>query len=698
MGRRACFAVDKAFCWCDMVKVAYVNFTGGEVSPSLSSRYDMAKYKTSCRHLENFTPDLHGPLRRRPGTRFLEDLGGPAFLLPFEFSADPTQNYVIVVQEGRIRVAHRYGFVRKEDGTPVELEAPYEARQFYDISYAQSGDIVYLAHRDHQLRKIERYGATDWRLSVVSVVPEIQKPAVITVNFSSGGNFSLRYKVSAVDDKGQMSSPAYGAQPNGKHPSDWVIGDYAVISWSAVEGAKSYNIYREDAGIYGLIGVSEVPSFRDDRYLADANNTPREHDDPFVEGNNPSIVSFHQQRLILAAPALQPQTWFASRTGSYEDFSKSKPLQDDDALEFTLASGRIDAIQWVAPFGDLLLGTSGGEYKAIGADQGVITPTSINVREQSYWGSARLQPLIIGSSILHAQRQGSRVRDLTYSLERDGYAGNDLSVLAPHLFDGYMIKQWDYQISPGSNVYAIRNDGVMLCLTYLKEHDIWGWSRVVTQGNFISVCSTAGEQEDTLYCVVSRQIQGETKYFLELFAERWRERNGIENAYFVDCGLSSVGQKDTMTFSGLDHLEGCFVDVLADGSPLPPQKVINGTITLPMPASVVHAGLSYMSAVCPQTPEAETQGGATLGSSRSYGKSILNISESVGGSYGPNLDSLYDLPFTPDNYGEAIQPVTASIEFTPDCGYDQTGKFWIVQNKPLPFTIEALTMNVDIQG
>jgi hypothetical protein len=347
-----------------------------------------------------------------------------------------------------------------------------------------------------------------------------------------------------------------------------------------VAGAVEYNVYRQSAGVYGLVGVADTTSFRDDNYAPDAGDTPSERQNPFVQGNNPGTVCFHQQRLILGSPALEPQKWYSSRTGNYEEFSKSKPLKDDDMLEFSIASGRIDRIQWVASFGDLLIGTSGSEYKAIGADQGVVTPSSINVREQSYWGSIKIRPLIIGNSVLHVQRQGSRVRDLFYSLERDGYAGSDLSVMASHLFDDYMIRQWEYQQSPGSTVWAVRSDGVMLALVYMKEHDIWGWTRVTTEGSYLSVACTAGYKQDDLYVVVEREVQGEKRWYLEMFQSRWNYlHDGIQDAFYVDAGLSYAGEP-TNVVSGLDHLEGRTVSVLADPSPPPrtalPEQLVLG--------------------------------------------------------------------------------------------------------------------------
>lgn len=704
------------------MKIVYKNFSGGEISGSLAARYDLEKFSSSCRHLENFIPELHGPLSRRMGSYFLEDLGAPAVLLPFEFSSDPAQNYVLVVQAGKIRVAQKNGFVLK-NGVPVQVAAPYTVEQLYDISMAQSGDVVYLAHSAHALLRIERHGHTDWRVSPVNMMPDIAQPAWVTVGFSSSGDYPLHYKIAAVNSKGEISVATTGMQPNAKHPSDWVQGDYATITWAAVPGAESYNVYRQQAGVYGLIGVSTVTSFRDDKYAADSLDTPSEPQNPFVEGNNPSVVCFHQQRLVLGAPALEPQKWYCSRTGSYEDFARSRPLKDDDALEFTIASGRIDRIQWVASFGDLLIGTAGSEYKAIGADQGAITPSSLNVREQSYWGSVKLKPLIIGNSVLHVQRQGSRVRDLFYSLERDGYAGNDLSVLASHLFDNYLIRQWDYQQAQGSTVWAVRDDGIMLVLTYLKEHNIWGWSRITTEGKYLSVACTAGYLQDDLYTVVEREVNGGRKWFLERFMPRWNagedslkdrvleaakapvngheaEHGRIRYAFYVDCGLSYENPDYPISHvGGLDHLEGCRVAVLADGSPEPEQTVKDGKVVLSRPARVIHVGLPYTSIMCPQTPEADNpNSGGTLGRVRSYGQCSLNVLGSVTGQYGPAPGELYDIPSRPDFYDMPVPPDTGFVTFTPNCNFRPEGLIWFAQDKPLPFTIAAMVLDVDMHG
>lgn len=688
------------------VKIPFNSFAAGEISDSLSARYELQKFKSACKALQNFIVELHGDARRRPGTYFLEDLGGDAVLLPFSFSSDPSQNYVLVFSNLKIRIANQTGFL-KSAGVPIEIVSPYTTSQLTGISWAQSGDVVYLAHKSHALRKLTRAAALSWNLTTVSVDPTIAAPTGGAGTFTAGplaagqvaapATQTVRYKLASVDAKGQVSLGSSAISvTSARETPDWIQGDSITLTWSAATGAVEYQVFRESGGYYGLVGVSDGTSFRDVKYAAETTKTPLEANNPFSGNNHPGLVAFHEQRLVLAGAALKPQTFYASQVGNFEGFAKSKPLKDDDPYEYTIASGSIDAINWVSSFGELLLGTGGAEYKASGGNE-TITPSNVQIKQQSYWGSAQLPPLIIGNSILHVQRQGSKVRDLFYSLEKDGYAGNDLSVLTPHLFDGRSIRQWSYQQAPGSVVWAVRDDGVLLGLTYLKEHEIWAWHRHVTAGEFRSVCALSGALEDQTFFVVKRTVGGQSKYYLELMQTKWTEDLGIDLAFFVDCGLSYYGPPAT-TISGLGHLEGKAVAVLADGSPVEGMVVGGGTILLPYAAQTVHVGLPYSSQLAPMPQEMDMRDGTSLGRLRTYGKSRIRVLETVGGRYGADLDNLFDFAYVPEDWSEAVPPFSGDLEFTPDGPLGAQSTVWIVQDRPLPMTVIALVLEVDLEG
>lgn len=694
-----------------MPRVAFRNFTGGEVTPTLSARYDLQKFGSFLQCCENFIPNLHGDIERRPGMRFIADLGGKSVLIPFQFNTEPENNYVLIFREGSITVASADGLL-----AGVSIESPYALDDVYALSTAQAGDIVYLAHKNYALRKLTRSGAApdyEWALEEVALNQSIAAPAAPTVTFvrdngddSAPLNYTLRYVVTAVDGDGVESVASAVGETTGKYPTDWVVGNHVDLTWTAVEGAEEYNVYRESAGYYGFIGVSRSTSFQDQNFEPDTATTPKEDWDPFEDGNNPATVAFHQQRLVLGGTKDDPASFFMSRTGDFENFRKSRPLQDDDPVEYMLASGSIDEIRWMASFGDLLIGTSGAEYKATSGGA-AITSSDVQISVQSYWGSSGLAPLIIGQSVMHCQRSGSHVRDLYYSWESDGYAGNDLSLLAPQLVESHHIMQWAFQQSPGSNIWAVRDDGVLLCLTYMKEQNVYGWSRHVTQGKVLSVAVISGSQEDVVMLVVEREVGGAKKYFLERLAGRFRDTDGIEEAFYVDGGLTSRRETAAEMMTGLGHLEGADVVALADGSPVEGLKVADGAVTLPYAAKVVTVGLNYVSALSPLPLETDTQQGATLGKRRAYGKCVLRLYRSVGGKYaatepGDLFDvagwkgrTAYDLPFLPEKYGEACQPFSGNIEISLPSGQDTDTSLWLMQDRPMPFRVVAIMADVD---
>ncbi len=690
------------------MRVALTNFTGGEIAPSLAARYDLSRYKNSVQCMENFLPNVHGNVERRPGTKFVANLGSgvenDAVLFPFSFSVEAAQNFVLIMSEHKLRIAQFDNLI-----TGVEIATPYTAQDILNISFAQVGDIVYLAHSNYPLHKITRSGQGPnytWAIHAVHLNSSLPAPTITSVGFhylpdwgqpATPLSHNIQYRVVAVDASGRQSLPSNHGSVLGKHPSDWVLGEYAYLAWNQVPGAVEYNVYRQEAGYYGFIGVSTTTSFGDNNYEADIADTPQLEWNPFVGNNHPGVVAFHHQRMVLAATRQSPQAFYMSRVGDFENFRKSAPLKEDDPVEYHIASGNIDTITWAASFGDLLIGTSGSEYKVSG-DGGIISNTNVNISAQSYWGSSNLFPMIIGNSVLHVQRHGSRVRDLFYSLEKDGYAGNDLSIMAPHLFDGYSLRQWAFQQTPYSTVWVVRDDGVLLALTYMKEHDIWGWSRHYTQGKVRSLTSLSGHDSDVIYMVVEREINGQSAYYLEKLTPRWTAAQGIANAFFVDAGSSYISENPTQDITGLEHLEGCTVSILADGSPIESLVVKNGSVSIPYAAKAIHVGIGFNSIISPLPVEGDLQTGTTLNQQRGYGQCSVRMHDSVGGKYGPSKDELYDFPFLPSAWGEAVDPFSGHVDFIPGGGQGSDTSLYIVQDRALPFTMSAIVINVDISG
>jgi regulation of enolase protein 1 (concanavalin A-like superfamily) len=185
----------------------------------------------------------------------------------------------------------------------------------------------------------------------------------------------------------------------------------------------------------------------------------------------------------------------------------------------------------------MIIGTAGTEWK-MSAHSATITASSVDIKVQSHWGTSFICPMVVGDGVLFVQYGSKIIRDLQYSLEADGYRGNDLTIFAPHLFEDYTVACWSYQRSPNNIVWVIRSDGKLLGLTYLKEHDVWGWHLHETDGEYETLATVPdGNGNDVTYTIVKRTIGGVTARYVERFVERL-EDSDLDNAFFVDSGLS----------------------------------------------------------------------------------------------------------------------------------------------------------------
>ena len=271
-----------------------------------------------------------------------------------------------------------------------------------------------------------------------------------------------------------------------------------------------------------------------------------------ISGAYPSTVGYFQQRKVYANTNNEPEKVWAGKSGAFKNFTISSPLQDDDAVTFTIAGRAVHEVRYLFDLGEFVILTAGGEWVAQGDANGVLVPTSPNLKQQGYNGAAEVIPVIIGNTLLYVQARGTVVRDLRFDFTSNGYTGRDLTVFAPHLFEGYTILAMDYAQVPHSIVWAVRSDGTLIGLTYLREHEIWGWHRHDTDGTFEDVCVVPEGEEDAVYVLVKRTINGVTKRYQERFASR-RVSDVTVDATFMDSFLSYDGRNTgatTMTLTG----------------------------------------------------------------------------------------------------------------------------------------------------
>lgn len=332
-------------------------------------------------------------------------------------------------------------------------------------------------------------------------------------------------------------------------------------------------------------------------------------------GNWPGAVTFHQQRLWMGGTTEEPQKLWASKTGRFEDFTTG--TDEADALALSLVSEQVNAIQWMISQKKLLIGTAGGEWVLHGGGSDAITNKSVQAERNSNYGTASVRPFISGVSALHVSADGRRLRDLRFDVVEDSFLSSDISLVAEHLTRPGIEEIVDCQ-NPDSIIYCrIRGGGFCGC-TYMRSQEVIGWHRHETDGELLSLCCIPAEGFTETWAAVRRtrfSPSGERRGILciERFKAPWDGEDTNEpGCWYVDSGLLYEGAAAT-EISGLDHLEGRTVTILADGAAHPDRVVKNGRFTLAAPAQRVLAGLGYAWALSPMRLEGLSARGTMQG-------------------------------------------------------------------------------------
>ena len=755
------------------------SFSGGELAPSLHARVDLAKYATGLKTCRNFFVQAHGGVANRSGTKYVCETANSAKttrLIPFEFNTE--QTYILEFGHQTMRVIKDGGQVLSS-GSPVSITTPYSDTELADLNFTQSADVMTICHPSYPVKEVKRTSHTAWTITSVSFGTSMSAPGSVSStrqNYdASDPGTSYSYVVTAVKTDTADESVASSATSITNNNLSSTITN--TVSWGAVSGANSYNIYKSIGGIYGFVGRSTGTTFKDDNIEPDPNDTPATARTIFnTTDEYPATVAYYQQRLVFGQTNNDPQKVFMSQTGNYHNFNIAEPLRDDDAVTFTIAASQVNEVRHLVPLSDMIVLTSGGEW-LMTANDGVITPSSIQLKPQGYRGSADAPPIVIGNTIIYLQSKGSIIRDLAFALESDSYTGNDLTVLASHLFAGKTVKEWAYAQAPHSIVWVVLSDGTLAALTYMREHEVWGWSRHDTDGTFESVCTIAEGEEDATYFVVKRTINGATKRYIERL--NTRVFTEVADAFFVDSGLSYDGthtgstsmtlsggsdwtHSETLTLtasastfvsgdvgntfvltigtetlvctvqaytsatavsvkagrdvpsafrsvattswtkgvdeiSGLTHLEGKTVAILADGNVEAQQTVASGAITISNPASKIHIGLPIQADV--QTLNLELGQPTQQGKKKSISEVTLRVEESRGGKIGYDSDHLTEFKQRAyEPYGTATSLKTGDISVTMPSTWASEGSIFFRQDDPLPMTLLAVIPEVSVGG
>lgn len=533
-------------------------FSGGEMSPEMFGRIDDVKYQTGAAKLRNFIATPQGPAENRPGFSFVREVKNSANktrLIPFTYST--TQTMVIELGAGYIRF-HTQGGTLLSGGSPYEISNSYAQADLFDIHYVQSADILTLVHPNYPPAELRRLGATNWTLTNINFAAPIAAPTGVSVaryipasaSVNADTYNQMDYVVTAVAADGISVSAASSVA--GVSTNIFVTGSYNTITWSAVSGASRYNVYKKQGGIFGYIGNTTSTTMIDDNITPDLGLTPPIYETEFAStGNYPGAVSYFEQRRCFAGSVNEPQKIWMTRSGTESDLSYGLPIRDDDRIEFRVAAREANTIRHIVPLTQLILLTGSAEWRVSSVNSDAITPTSISVRPQSYIGASNVQPVIVNNSLVYSAARGGHIRELGYSWQSNGFITGDLSIRAAHLFDTYDISDMCFSKAPQPLIWFVSTSGKLLGLTYIPEQQIGAWHHHDTDGEFESCTCVAEGNEDVLYVIVKRLINGSYVRYVERMETR--EVSSLENCFFVDSGATYNGNNTTsttMTVSG----------------------------------------------------------------------------------------------------------------------------------------------------
>lgn len=577
------------------VSAMQASFAGGEISPNLYGRVDLERYASSLRRCRNFVVRQFGGIDNRPGFRFIGESkfsGQASRLIPFQFSVSQTfclefGNLYVRIWSNGAPVVYSTG---PNAGQPVEVVTPYVAADLFMLKFTQSADVMTICHAKYAPLEIRRYGNEDWRTALVSTndgpFQNVNIDKAITVKTSGETGTVTLTATGAIFTTEQVGTLFFLEQLNTGDIGKWETDNQVILDQQIRYSTNYYSCTR--AGKTGTVapthtegraldgwagdehsvewlyihsgnGIARITAVAGDGLTATAtviNRLPKDlittpsHKWAKYAWNSvdgyPSTVVYFQQRLIFAASTAFPQTIWTSKSGDYKDFGRSVPQVDEDAISYNYAGRQLNKILHLIDVGSLVALTSGGEYKVNGDQTGTLTPSSFNFSSQGQNGASDVPPISISNVALYVQQKGGAVRDLAYSFDVDGFQGSDLTILANHLFIGHQIVDWAIAISPFSVVWCIREDGLLLGLTYLRDQQVVAWHpHPTTNGFYESVCSISEGTEDAVYAVVRRVINGQTKRYVERLSSRIF--TDITDAFIVDSGLSYDGRNKDST-------------------------------------------------------------------------------------------------------------------------------------------------------
>jgi len=647
-------------------------FSAGEISPLLEGRTGIEKYKEGLADLTNMIVMPTGGTKRRPGTEYLGEVKSSSVksrLIPFQFKT--TDTYILEFGNEIMRVYRNGAQVLNATAKTITAATKASPGVLTSNSHGFSnGDEIFI----ESVGGMTELNGRNYRVANSTTntftLTDLFDVAINTTSFTtytSGGTATEIFELATPYPEAKVPDVRFVQSADTMY---FVHPEYAIRTLTR----SDHNNWT-----FATPSISGSPS--------PALNT---------SGNYPSVVTFFEQRLVFANTAANPQTIWFSKNADYTNFTAG--TGDNDALIYTIASNTVDSIRYLSSTRVLAIGTTGGEFVLTSTNDGPVTPTTTLIRKYSNYGTANVEPVQVADVTLFLQRGARKVREFKFvgDVNTSGYAAPDMTILAEHISQGG-ITQFAYQQEPESIVWALRSDGTLLGLTYRREEEVVGWHKHTIGGVFGSgqaiVESIAPLPTDTgnddLYLIVKRTINSQTKRYVEVL-KPFDFGSVTTAAFFVDSGLAYSGSAVT-SLSGLYHLEGQSVAILANGATHPDETVSGGGITLDYSSTTAAVGFSYTSQMQTMRIESGSEDGTSQGKPKRIHAVTLRLFETVGIEVGNSSSEIDRIPFRDSSMAmdEGIPLFTGDKEIEFPGGFDNDDRIYVRQSQVLPMTVLA---------
>jgi len=593
----------------------------------------------------------------------------------------------------------------------------YDAAELAGLKWVQSLDVLYLFCPGRPVRKLSRTSSDNlhWTLADATFddgpyLAENGTQTELTVTHG-GGSATLAFSATTGINCGAGFSATAAISDIGR-----------LVRWLTKSGSAGSEKYAWAVG--RITAVASATQVTVARLISQASATVARDKKAWRLGawsdsrGWPSCGAFYKGRLWVGQTLAQPETVWASAIDGYENFAPTLiehseregalPLPTAaDALSLTAGGEEASQIRWLAPVAALAVGTNGGEKTIRGSSNAeAVTAENAAILPASTVGVADLPPARVDGTVLFVSRDRRRLHELTYNLQADGYVSPEMTILAGHLGDESPLAEIVFQRRPWRILWARRDDGLLLGLTYDREQEVTAWHRhsLGGEGRVVAMAVVPAEAEDRLWVVVERDRDGEVLRSVE-FLERDGSVKTLTDAgesFHVDCGISRVlaaeGAPGVAEVHLLEHLEGRSLAILADGAVHPPRPVTGGRILLDRPARQVTLGLPYTSRYESLNLEPPLGVGTSLGRPKTLTGIDLFVVDTLGGRVGPDEGALEPLLARRDGQPmDRAPPLLTGVQRLEwRGGWRREKRVVFVHDQPLPCTLAGMVPQLSI--